>query len=501
LNSDGFRGKKLSVRDAVEYFKLLTEHFVEVDHRLRRKKIEEAIDLYGEQFNASVPLREELAEENTFLTEFVHPILGSFEEKYLELPPLVIITVAAHHQRFFCFQREDGGVVPKFLAISNNAPKDDAVVREGFEKVLRARLEDALFFYREDLRTPLESLVPRLKGVLQHPDLGTLYDKTMRLVKLGRHLSERLYPDRKEKVERAAYLSKADLLTEMVKELDELQGYMGFVYAKAQGEDPEVALALWEQYKPKGAEDELPSTPTGTLLSVADKLHDLVGYFGVGEKPRSTADPLGLRRAALGIIRILEAMRLELDLGEAAGFTYRLFGRLKLTEEETLRELENFFRQRLINYLAARYPRELVVAVAEGRSGFEVVRIVDAVERLAKLLAAEELAVAREVYRRVKKILSKVKETYEVDESLLTLPEERELFKAVGELEARFPSLSLEEKVERLAGLKGAVDRFFDNVMVMDKDDRLRKNRIALLQRAKALFESVADLEKLPVKD
>ncbi len=498
VNSGGnFRGKKLLVRDVPDYFKLLKENFVIVDHKERRSEIEKALSSYEGEFGATVPLKEELVEENTFLVEYVHPILGEFDEKYLELPPLVIITVAAHHQRFFCFQREDESLIPKFLAVSNNVPKDDGVVREGFEKVLKARLEDALFFYREDLKRPLESLVPKLKGILQHPKLGTLYDKTMRLVELSMELANEIAPQKVKKAERAAYLSKADLLTEMVKELDELQGYMGYIYAEKQGEDREVALALWEQYKPKGAKDEPPQTDVGTVLSLADKIHDLVGYFGVGEKPKSTADPLGLRRAALGIIRTVENKDLKIDLERFFEITYDLFEELELTKGQLLRELDKFFKQRLEAHLSTKYPKEVVQAVIETKSGFDIHEIIETVHHLNELLQREELSLAREAYRRVRKIISKVKETYEVKEDLLNLPEEKELYRKLLELEKSFENLRVEEKVLHLARYKELIDRFFDNVMVMAKEEEIKKNRIALLQRIKRLFEKVANFEKL----
>ena len=496
-NGGNFRGKELTVGDIPQYFTLLREHFVILDHNERKKLIEETLKGYEEEFKAQVPLKGDLVEENTFLVEYVHPILGGFDEKYLELPPLVIITVAAHHQRFFCFQREDGSVVNRFLAISNNVPKDDKVVREGFEKVLRARLEDALFFYREDLKKPLESLVPKLRGILQHPKLGTLFDKTMRMVDLSVELSQRLFPEKVKKAERAAYLSKADLLTEMVKELDELQGYMGYIYAKEQGEDEEVALALWEQYKPKGAGDEVPKTDVGTVLSVVDKVHDLVGYFGIGEKPRSTADPFGLRRAALGIIRILDKKRLDLDLGWLVEITYDRFEDLEVSKPQLLRELDEFFKQRLLNYLAPRYGKELVYAVLDTRSGFEVVDILQTVEELSKLLDNPLMEAVKEAYHRVGKIIAKVKEPYEVEEEKFQQEEERELYKKLLELEQMFKTLPVKEKVEKLATLKGTIDQFFDRVMVMAKDETLRRNRIALLQRVKRLFERVANFDKL----
>ncbi len=499
-NGGNFRGKPLQVKDTVDYFKLLREHYVILDHRERRELIEKTLSEYEGEFGAKVPLREDLVEENTFLVEYVHPILGGFDEKYLELPPLVIITVAAHHQRFFCFQKPTGEVVNKFLAISNNVPKNDNVVREGFEKVLKARLEDALFFYREDLKRRLEDLVPKLRGILQHPKLGTLYDKTLRLVDISVELASWLYPEKVKKAERAAYLSKADLLTEMVKELDELQGYMGYIYAKAQGEDEEVAKALWEQYKPKGADDEVPQTDVGTVLSITDKVHDLVGYFGIGEKPRSTADPYGLRRAALGIIRIVDKKRLNIDLERLIEITYDRFEELELSKGKLLRELDEFLKGRLLNYLAPTYGRELVSAVLETKSGFDILEVIETVEKLHSLLESELLAEIREAYRRVRKIIAKVKEEYGLNPDLLKLPEEEELYKALLEVEEIFENLPLEEKLQRLHSLKGVIDKFFDNVMVMAKEEDIRKNRIALLQRLKKLFERVANFEKVPVK-
>lgn len=496
-----FRGRKIEVKDPKEYLKLLKENYVIADHKERKKQIEKALSEWEEKLQARVPLREELTEENTFLVEYVYPILCSFDEKYLELPPLVIVTVSAHHQRFFCFQKPNGEVVNRFLAISNNVPKEEGIVRKGFEKVLRARLEDALFFYREDLKRPLESLVPQLKGVVQHSKLGTLYDKTQRLIKLGEEIAKNLCPQKVEKVKRACFLSKADLLTEMVKELDELQGYMGFVYAKAQGEDGEVAKALWEQYKPKGSQDELPQTEVGTVLALADKLHDLVGYFGIGEKPKSSADPLGLRRACLGIIRIVEGKNLDLDLKGLIEKTYDLFEGLKLSKGELVRELEEFFKQRVVNYLSPVYGKEIVHAVVSARGGFEIGEITQTVKQLSHILNTSQLAAVREAYRRVKKIISRVKDTYEVDEKLLKTPYEEKLYNWLLQLEEEFKSLSPSQRVEKLAELKGIIDQFFDNVMVMAKEEELRKNRIALLQRIKKLFETVADFEKLPLRE
>jgi glycyl-tRNA synthetase beta chain len=498
INNDGsFSGKALVIEKPKEIFKLLKEHGVIYDHREREKLIEEALSKYEKAFNGRVALKEKLLKENVFLTEYIYPVLGEFPEKYLQLPPLVIITVIAHHQRCFCFQTNEGKVINKFLAISNNQPLKEEIVRKGYERVIKARLEDALFFYKEDLKTQLEERVPYLKEIIQHPKLGSLYDKTQRLIKISEKLSEKINPAIKEKVRRASYLSKADLLTEMVKELDELQGYMGYIYAKAQGEDEEVALALWEQYKPKGKdneEEDIPQTEVGAILSLADKIHDLIGYFGIGEKPKSTADPYGLRRATLGIIRILERKKYPIDLREIFKYSYSLFDNLK-DYESLIKELEEFFRQRLYNYLTLRIPATIVKAVLNVKDGLAVNEIIEISQFLNTIRESEELEKIKEAYKRITRILGKNTSLPSVEEKYLIEKEEKELYKKIQELKKIWANLNNEEKIKQLLDLKEKIDLFFDHVMVMVKDEKLRKNRLALLQEAKNFYEYFGNLD------
>jgi glycyl-tRNA synthetase beta chain len=466
----------LELERAEDYLKVLEENFVIPDMEKRKRLILEEVKRAAEGVGGSPEYPEGLVEEVTNLVEFPFPVVGTFEERFLELPERVIVTVAAHHQRFFCVKRE-GRLTNHFIGISNNRPQDDSI-RRGYERVLKARLEDALFFYREDLKRGLESLVPKLEGVLEHPKIGTVLDKVERLKKVCLRICDilRLPETTRRKVLRSAHLSKADLLTEMVREFDELQGYMGYVYALKQGEEEEVALALWEQYKPSGSEGETPGTVTGAVLSLGDKIDTLISFFSAGEIPRGGSDPYGLRRSAFGIFRILEdrgwGVNLEdlLDLYPGA---------------ENLGDLRDFLAQRLESYLGAQDLVRAVVSVLSPLNPYGVIRRVRELQRLRDTDLMKDVC---EAYRRVVKIIPKGWEKAEVEEELLTEKEEKDLWKRVRELETK-GSLSLED----LGSLKPYVDSLFERVLIMDKDPKVRNNRLALLFRTKKVFNRVAD--------
>ncbi|NPA32349.1 MAG: glycine--tRNA ligase subunit beta, partial [Aquificae bacterium] len=403
--------KRVALAHAKEYESLLKENFVIPRYEERKEIVESQVrelsrSVGGEPFEV-----EGLLEEVTNLVEYPFAVLGSFPTKYLELPPLVIVHVLAHHQRFFCVQKE-GELLPYFVGVSNNEPTQK--VREGYEKVIRARLEDALFFYKEDLKRPLSELVPLLKNVVFHPKVGSMYEKQERMREIALRLCGLVGCD-EEKVKRAVFLSKADLLTEMVKELDELQGYMGYVYALKQGEDEEVAKALWEQYKPKTLSDEVPKTPTGTVLSLSDKIDNLYALFKAGEIPKGSSDPYGLRRSAFGIIKILDEKGLDVDLG---GFK-DIYG-----EFERLGELEEFFRQRLISYLEG-YPHDIVRASLGAHSALRPYRVIRSVRLLDEARRSPDFGALVEGAKRVIRILPKDWGEREVKEELLLQEEER----------------------------------------------------------------------------
>ncbi len=488
----GTRGHRLlsegwiEIRRADEYLKVLEENHVIPNIDKRREMILSAVRREASVVGGVPDYPSGLVEEVTHLVEYPFPVLGSFEERFLELPDRVIVTVCAHHQRFFCISR-DGGLTNRFVGISNNLPRTD-LIRRGYEKVIRARLEDALFFYREDLKKKLEDLVPLLSGVLIHPKIGTVLDKVERLRKLTEKLCESLSirEDVRRKALRAVHLSKADLLTEMVKEFDELQGYMGYVYALRQGEDEEVALALYEQYKPRTADDETPKTVVGSLLSLADKVDDLLSFFRAGEIPRGSSDPFGLRRSAFGILRIVDERAWDVDL--------RAFGDI-YGDGEWEHTLEEFMSQRIESYLeGVRY--DIVRAVLSVKSALRPYEVISSVRELNRWKDSPLIADVYEAYRRTVKILPKGWQSSEVREELLKEEEERSLWRALKELEDR-EYVGIGE----LAQLRALVDSFFDHVLVMDRDEKIRNNRLALLMRLRLLFNRVADFSKLVLQE
>jgi len=473
---------EIKLSNASEYEKILKENFVIPDFNERKEIILEALKKSAEEIKGKPSYPEGLVEEVANLVEYPFPVLGKFEEKYLELPPLVITTVAAHHQRFFCFEK-DGKLLNYFLGISNNKPNEK--IREGYEKVLRARLEDALFFYREDLKKDLKSLIPELKRVLFHPKIGSMYEKEERMEKIVQRLCP-LLECNWEKVKEAVLLSKVDLLTEMVKELDELQGYMGYVYAKAQGYDEEVAKALWEQYMPKSLEDKVPETKTGTILSLSDKIDNLYSFFKAGEIPKGSSDPYGLRRSAFGIIKICDEKNLDVNLEEFKD----IYGEFKHYPK-----LVEFFKQRLISYLED-YPVDIIRAVLSVYSPMEPYKVVRNVRVLYEASKSHEFPLVVEAAKRVIRIIPKDWQSAEVDEKLLNEEAERELYEKLKEFENK----RIESPLELLP-FKEYIDKFFDNVKVMAEDKKVRNNRISLLKRVENLFRKFGDFNEIVIKE
>ncbi|RUM31331.1 MAG: glycine--tRNA ligase subunit beta, partial [Aquifex sp.] len=472
----------IEVKEVSEYENLLKENFVIPDFSERKEIILKALKKSAEDIGGKPFYPEGLVEEVANLVEYPFPVLGKFEEKYLELPPLVITTVAAHHQRFFCFER-DGKLLNYFLGISNNKPNEK--IKEGYEKVLKARLEDALFFYREDLKKDLKSLIPELKKVLFHPKIGSMYEKEERMEKIAKKLCPLLSCEW-EKVKEAVWLSKVDLLTEMVKELDELQGYMGYVYAKSQGYDEEVAKALWEQYFPKSLEDKVPETKTGTILSLSDKIDNLYSFFKVGEIPRGSSDPYGLRRSAFGIIKILDVKNIDVNLEEFK----EIYGEFKHYPK-----LVDFIKQRLVSYLED-YPIDIVRAVLNVYSPMEPYKVIRKVRILYEASRSPEFPLVVEAAKRVIRIIPKDWKNYEVDEKLLIEEAERELYEKLKEFESKDIASPLE-----LLPLKKYIDNLFDNVKVMAEEEEIRRNRISLLKRVEKLFRKFGDFNEIVIKE
>jgi len=506
------RGEKKEIPTATAYKEITKLGFVLAVYEEREKSVRTQIEAFGKTLQAQPIIDEELLNEVVNLNEFPIGIVGDFSPDYLILPKEVIITVCKVHQRYFNFER-DGELIPKFLAFSNTAVKDKNILKEGYEKVLKARLEDALFFYKEDLKHKLEDFYPQLAGIQFHQKLGTMLDKVERNGGIALLLNRETGIGEKGKIERANKLSKCDLLTEMVKEFDELQGIIGRHYALKQGEDPEVAEAIYEHYLPKTAEDSLPQTETGFILALADKLDTLISFISIGEKPKGTSDPFGIRRNAIGIVRLIVEKGLDIDLKSLLKEISETAQREKILhiaqttenwkevfEKEIIPQVIEFINGRFVGYMKEKgYKTDIINAVVstEDTNLYRNYLKIDSLQKLQEDKSFNEIMT---VFKRVGRIIPEGFEG-EVDESLLSQQEEKELYQVFNQIKSQFEGLIKDKKYQEALGklveLKPYIDRFFDNVMVMVEDEKLKNNRLALMKTINREFKKIADFTKI----
>jgi glycyl-tRNA synthetase beta chain len=468
----------------------------------RREKIRELVNAEAERLSARVDIDENLLDEVTSLVEWPVALTGGFDRHFLTVPSEALISSMTSHQKCFYLQDGEGKLLPNFIAISNLESSDPKQVIEGNERVIRPRLADADFFYQTDRKQRLEKRREKLKQVVFQQQLGTVYDKSLRVAALARFVAERLGA-RPELCERAALLAKCDLMTSMVGEFAELQGIMGKYYALHDGEDPEVASALNEQYMPRHAGDELPETLTGSVLALAEKLDTIVGLFAIGQPPTGSKDPFALRRAAIGALRILVEKRLDLDLLECTEKTLEGLAFLNPGPGVANQVFEFFLDRFRFWYQEKSFPAEIFQAVLALRPARPVdfdARML-AVSHFCRLDEAKALASAN---KRVANILVGYAGTpheFRLDDSLLKESAEIILAKSVRakeiEVAPLFEARKYQEGLESLASLKESIDTFFDQVLVMDRDQTLQRNRIALLVRLRELFLRVADISYL----
>ena len=491
----------ITVQDAASYVAQLQKAHVIVDPAARRAHLEKELAQAAASVSGEVVPNPGLMEENTFLVEYPSVVVGSFDQKFLALPDEVLITSMREHQRYFSLRGKDGKLLPHFIAVNNTLTRNPDVVRQGHQRVLRARLSDAMYFYGVDSKTPLENRVEALKGVMFHSLLGTSYEKMERFRELAVWLARKLAPELEDKVRRAATLAKADITTEMVGEFPSLQGVMGEKYSLLTGEDPEVATALFSHYLPRHAEDILPGDLVGALVSLADRIDTICGLFGVGLNPTGTADPYGLRRHALAIIRTLRAQQIHLDLPEFVGRALELLQpKISRSLEDTALDVLDFFQNRLQNLLLAEGFSQETVAAVLAAGGGEVVDAVDKVQALEEIRKSPDFPALAVAFKRVINI-SRGAEAGEVEELLLEYPEERLLLEATmvmeGEVSAALKNRDYPAACKALANLRGPVDAFFEKVMVMAEDERVRRNRLSLLARISATFLQMADFSRI----
>lgn len=491
--------RSVRVRSFGEYLKSLEERFVVVDPDRRRELVRTQAAEAAATVNGRPVLDEALVETVADLVEYPTALCGTFKPEYLELPREVIVTPMQKHQRYFPVVDAAGNLLPHFVAVSNMRAKDMGLILQGNERVLRARLNDAEFFFREDRKRPLAERLPELRQIIFQEKLGSVADKVDRLQRLAGWLAAQVDPAARPAAERAAVLCKADLPTAMVKEFPNLQGIMGGEYARLSGEPPEVCLAIEEHYLPRFAGDRLPASGAGAAVGLADRLDSIVGCFGIGLVPTGSEDPYALRRAALGVVQIVLQRGWHLPLDEAVACAQAGFGGGPKADATRQAVLE-FLRGRTQAVLAERgLPADVLESVLSAGSNdiADVARRADALGVLRREADFAELATA---FRRVVGIIPRGFDR-PVETARLVEGAERALYaQAVelkGEVERLVASRDYLGALRRIAGLRPVVDMFFEEVLVIGPDEGLTQNRFALLKTVGSLFARIADFTKI----
>jgi len=474
-----------------------------VDPEERRRRIESRARRLAAEVGGRLVLDPRLLDEVVMSVEHPYALRGAFDPRFLSLPREVLVTVMQHHQKYFPVEDDQGRLLPVFIAVRDGGPAHVATVRQGHEWVLGARLADARFFFEEDRRRRLEEFVPALDGVIFQAQLGTMGDKTRRLVALAGTLATLGGLDGRtsEAVARAATLCKADLVTRMVGEFPELQGTVGRIYASLDGEPTDVARAIEEHYRPTGAGDSPPRTHVGALLGLIDKIDTLAGAIGAGLMPTGSQDPYGLRRAAQGVVEIVLMLRLRLSLKTLASAALLPFER---REAEVAEAVAEFLRQRLRTILIDRGIRYDVVDAALAVSGDDLLAAADRAQALAGAVRRPEFIPLYVAYDRASRILTP-DAAAPVDPALFEAPVERTLLETLHAVEPPVAEAAAEgdyaRALESLRPLVAPVNQIFDDVLIMAPDERVRANRLALLRAVVAVFRHVADFARLVIRE
>ena len=482
-----------------KYILLLKEHFVIADRNERKAQIKQEIQIAAAEIDATPVENPELLDTVTDLVEYPSVIVGTFDTSFLSLPPKVLTTTLSETQKSFSVQNKDNEIMPFFIGIGNSNPDTIDKVLYGNERVINARLSDAKFYFDTDKKTPLAARVEKLEKITFIKNLGTLFDKIERMKSLGKWCADVLSYE-KDKIERAVYLCKSDLTTLILgeKEYTKLQGYMGWQYALNDGEDKEVAQALFEQYLPRFKDDVLPETKTGTILSITDKMDTIVGCFSIGLQPTGTSDPLGIRRAGNGIISILAENNLTLNLDNFIDESITTF---KKPDKGLRAEVIEFFLQRIRKYLEnSGIDYDVINAVIEA-DHTDIPDLMIRARSLQEFKLHEDFKNFIIGFKRASNILESSQMIVPLNEALFKEKEESQLYqKLVGIIphyEAHFEEKNYNACFDDLVELKDFIDTFFDNVMVMVENEQLRENRMALLRMIHSTFVKTADLSKI----
>ena len=492
---------EITIKNAASYVETLKENFVMVDQDARRELISKQLHDMAASKNASIVWDDDLLEEINYLVEWPTALCGGFEESYLALPDAAIITPMKDHQRYFPLVDQDGKLLPMFLTVRNGSDHSIEVVQAGNERVLRARLDDAKFFFNEDRKKPLIDRQDGLTKIVFQEGLGNLADKTERLLKLGRVFGEEcgLHEDAAVVLERATELAKTDLTTGMVTEFTELQGVMGKEYALLDGESPEVAEAIFEQYLPRFAGDVLPQTEAGKVLSIIDKVDNIVATFSRGLIPTGSQDPYALRRQTIGILNILLGSEWNISLRPIFKASMELLNVLAEKQDELLSQVEEFFTLRLKNiFLDREVPHHVIDLLLSNNE----LSVADAEGLVNALLAnrIDENVELVQAYTRMYNLVKDVEYTG-VNSDLLKEDAEKELFKAASKASeassAAWEAGDYDAVVAVPATLVPAINKFFEDVMVMDKDEAIKANRLQLVRLAYSVMAIIGDISSL----
>ena len=494
---------EVEIATAGDYEKVLREHFVLVDQDERRKIIRQQVEELAQKEGGVAEIDEDLLEEVVYLVEYPTALCGHFDDKFLTLPKEAVITPMREHQRYFPVLTADGKLLAKFITVRNGNSEGLDIVAHGNERVLRARLSDAEFFFNEDRKIKLEERLEKLKTVVFQEGLGNIYDKSVRLADIAMTLKKNLNVKVDEDaLQRTALLSKTDLVTGMVCEFTELQGVMGREYALLDGEKPEVAQGIFEHYLPRFAGDELPTTDIGRLVGIADKIDNIAATFSRGLIPTGSQDPYALRRQAIGIINILVDGNYHLPLLKTIIAVLGMLNVPAAKNGELLAQLQEFFMQRVKNMMGDQGIRyDVIDAVLSEKANDDIVDLFVRAKALAEYVATPEAAESIQAFTRVANLCKKAEGEDIIKESLFVEPAEKELYEVVCRLQKEtIPALvgyNYAEVLKLMNEVSAPVNKFFDTVMVMDKDENVKNNRLALLVQVKETASMVGDLSAI----
>ena len=475
--------KEIEINKPDEYIEKLKTGNVFVDQNERKNLIVKLIKENADKVGAYANYDDDLLEEVTYICEYPVAVICDFSEEYLKIPQEVAVTVMEVHQRYFALYK-DGKLINKFITVTNYVGDNFENIKAGNLRVIKARLDDAVFFFKEDTKKPLESYLEKLKGITFQKNMGSMFDKTQRIIKISEYIKEKL-GFQNDNIRRTAELCKADLATNLVFEFTELQGFIGADYARVSGENNSVAEGIKEHYFPLNADSELALGIEGQIVGIADKIDTICAVFASGKNPTGSSDPLGVRRAVLGIIKTVLEKNLKINLSELIKYTIEQLP----VKVDCFDKVEEFFIQRLFIYLSDRYDKNILEACANNKPLDNLSLYIEKINVVSRITDKQFLESAN----RVSKIL-KERVNPNVDTSLFTYKEEEELYNAIKGIDDKQPYLCI---VNDLIDINKYIENFFEKVLVMDKDEKIKQNRMALLENLKLKYEILADFSKI----